>query len=246
MRLLLPLILFGILQAAPKSLRTDEEVKAPKPTAHISREIEGWTVRMDTRLRELPNAELGHRAEALLRSSLANIAAVMPAPALEKLRTVRIWLDLDHGSLTSMQYHPSAGWLTQHGFDPALVKGVHIPFAQRFVSPQHQHVQPWCVLHELAHAFHDQVLGFDHADVVKAWETYTASKRGDRALHVNGRKVRHYALTNPKEFFAEMTEAYFGTNDFYPFVHGELLNAEPQIHALLRGIWGIAPIDAGS
>jgi hypothetical protein len=29
------------------------------------------------------------------------------------------------------------------------------------------------------------------------------------------------------EFFAEMTEAYFGSNDFYPFVTGELKQAKP-------------------
>ncbi|MGO9112581.1 MAG: hypothetical protein ACLP9L_25400 [Thermoguttaceae bacterium] len=33
-----------------------------------------------------------------------------------------------------------------------------------------------------------------------------------------GQHVRHYALTDHKEFFAEMSEAYFGMNDFFPFV----------------------------
>ena len=32
--------------------------------------------------------------------------------------------------------------------------------------------------------------------------------------------MRHYALTNHKEFFAEMSEAYFGMNDFFPFNRG--------------------------
>ena len=50
--------------------------------------------------------------------------------------------------------------------------------------------------------------------------------------------MRHYALTDHKEFFAEMTESYFGTNDFFPFNRGELLEAEPEIHRLLETIWG--------
>jgi len=53
----------------------------------------------------------------------------------------------------------------------------------------------------------------------------------------NGKRVRHYALTNEKEFFAEMTEAYFGVNDFFPFTRAELRESEPDIHALLRDIW---------
>jgi hypothetical protein len=35
-----------------------------------------------------------------------------------------------------------------------------------------------------------------------------------------------------------MTEAYFGTNDFFPFNRGELKTAEPAIYQLLSEIWG--------
>jgi hypothetical protein len=40
------------------------------------------------------------------------------------------------------------------------------------------------------------------------------------------------------EFFAEMTESYFGSNDFYPFVTGELKRDEPDIFKLMEEIWG--------
>jgi hypothetical protein len=51
------------------------------------------------------------------------------------------------------------------------------------------------------------------------------------------KRVRHYALTNHKEFFAAMTEAYFGTNDFFPFNRAELMTAEPEIYDLIRSVW---------
>ncbi len=51
----------------------------------------------------------------------------------------------------------------------------------------------------------------------------------------------HYALTDQKEFFAEMTEAHFSSNDFYPFVAGELKQAEPETYKLLSEIWGPLP-----
>ena len=38
-----------------------------------------------------------------------------------------------------------------------------------------------------------------------------------------------------------MTECYFGTNDFYPFVAGELKRDEPEIYCLLQDIWGPLP-----
>ena len=69
----------------------------------------------------------------------------------------------------------------------------------------------------------------------------SANDRGDyeEVLHINGREVRHYALTNHKEYFAEATEAYFGTNDFFPFVRGELRRHDPDMHALLAELWGV-------
>ena len=51
----------------------------------------------------------------------------------------------------------------------------------------------------------------------------------------------HYGLTNAKELFAEMTESYFGSNDFYPFVTGELKQAEPEIFTLMSDLWGKLP-----
>lgn len=209
-----------------------------KPTAHESRQIEGWTVQVDKRLLANTDVPLGEKALALLRARLADIITVVPADKVTRLQQVPIWLDLNHGSLTSMQYHPSADWLVENGFSRDLAKVVHIPSAARFIAARHQHVQPWCVLHELAHAYHDQVLGFEEARVRACWQRYVDSKHGEKALHVDGRTVRHYALTNQKEFFAEMTEAYFGTNDFTPFVHGHLKRDEPEIFALLHEIWG--------
>jgi hypothetical protein len=214
------------------------DTDAPKPEAHESRNIAGWTVRVDARLLEAPNDVLGQRSLALLEDHLHRISDVVPQDKLEKLRAVAIQLDLTHGSLHSMQYHPSADWLKEHGFAEDLAKRVHIPDATRFADPLHQHTQPWCVLHELAHSYHDQILGFEEPRLKAAQARFKASGHGDNVLHVSGRRQKHYALTNPMEFFAEMSECYFGTNDFFPFVNGELKEAEPEIHALLREIWG--------
>ena len=211
---------------------------AEKPAAHEIRHIEGWTVQVDRRLLDGEGRATGEKALALLRARLADIVVVVPAERVTRLREVPIWLDLSHGELTSMQYHPSAEWLKNSGYSPAMAKAVHIPVAARFTEARHQHVQPWSVLHELAHAYHDRVIGFDDPRVMAVWEKYVASGRGTFALHVSGRSVPHYGLTNQKEFFAEMTEAYFGRNDFTPFVYGQLKRDEPDTHALLLEIWG--------
>jgi hypothetical protein len=233
-----------LLLSGRLALAQETPAPADRPSAHRVEVVEGWTVQVDERLLAQPNKILGEQARVLLRAKLADIEAVLPAEVLVKLRQVPIWLDLNHGSLKSMQYHPSAEWLTKNGFEAALTKVVHIPSAERFTNPAHREVQPWCVMHELAHAYHDQVLGFNNPRVIEVWQHYKESHHGESVLHVKGQRVRHYALTNEKEFFAEMTEAYLGTNDFFPFVYGELKEAEPETEALLREVWGAPPMTA--
>jgi hypothetical protein len=237
-------LVFILLAAIPRVCADDPPVLA-KPVAHTVRQIEGWTVRVDGRLLEADGLGRGERALALLTARLTGIAMVVPEPSLARLRGITIQLDLTHGALHSMQYHPDAGWLKEHGYSEKLAKCVHVPNLESFLSPFENHRQPWAVLHELAHAYHDQILGFDDPRLRTAWQKLRDSGRYRSVVTSPGPHREHYALINEKEFFAEMTESYFGANDFYPFVAGELKLAEPEIFALLREIWGPLPARAG-
>ena len=217
-----------------------EEKKEPPPlpTEHETRDVEGWSVRVDKRLLDEKNADLGKRALRVLSNALYDLKVVVNPEKVKRLQQVPLWLDLTHGKLTSMQYHPGAGWLKANGYSEELAKCVHIPDAARFVSPRELHEQPWAVLHELAHSYHDQVLGFDDKDIKDAWKKFKESKKYESVLHIRGMMTKHYALTDQMEFFAEMSESYFGASDFYPFNNAELKREEPELHALLVKIWG--------
>lgn len=217
--------------------RGDEKPEPPKPSSHTTRDVEGWTVHVDDRLLSGPDQALGERSLRLLSCRLFDIKLLLPPDKVARLQEVPIWLDLTHGKLSSMQYHPSAGWLKGNGYDPKLAKCVHIPKASGFADVGHQRVQPWSVLHELAHAYHDQVLGFDHAEIKAAWQKARDAGKYQRVLHIDGRETRHYALTDQKEFFAEMTEAFFGVNDFFPFNRAELHRDAPEVYRLLQRVW---------
>lgn len=209
----------------------------PKPTAHRNQELEGWTIRVDKRLFEPQNAALRVRALRFLEAKLSDIKAILPADKVAQLQKVRIVMDLTHGDLGSMQYHPSAEWLTANGYAADLARCVHIPVAADLPTPRSINEQPWVILHELAHAYHDQILTFEDPRILKIYENYKKSGHGDATLLYDGRRVKHYALTDHKEFFAEMTEAFFGVNDFFPFNRAELMTAEPEIYATLKAIW---------
>jgi hypothetical protein len=215
--------------------------KPPFPTAHQTRQIEGWTVRVDERLLSGPDAALGERVLKALTARLVAIDLVLAGEPLAKLREVPIQLDLTHGALHAAQYHPSAGWLKSNGYSESLAKCVHIPDAARLLSRFDNHRMPWVILHELAHAYHDRVLGFENPRIAAVWEKFRAKSGEGVVLMSNGQRRPHYGLTNAKEFFAEMTEAYLGSNDFFPFVAGEIKESDPDTFALMAEIWGPLP-----
>jgi hypothetical protein len=205
---------------------------------HEVRDIEGWTVQVDIALLAGVGVDVGDDALQLLQGKLHEITLRLPEERVEQLRAVVIYLDYEH-ELESMQYHPGAEWLSDHDYDPAMEKAVHIPRAEGFISHVRNYDQPWCLMHELAHAYHDQVLGWEYDPIEAAYSRASEDGIYESVMRIDGHMERHYALTNAKEFFAEMTESYLGTNDFYPFVRGELREIDPDTHALLRSIWEV-------
>jgi len=229
---------------APAKVEKKEDAapKAPpaeaKPIPRQVREVEGWKVHVDERLLTGDRAELGKGALRVLEIKLFEASLLVAKPKLADLRTIEIVLDYECPRLHSLQYHPSAGWLKSNGHEAVLTKKVHIPRAAEMVTQLPFKHQPMVMLHELSHGFHDQFLSFDHAGIMKQWEAFKASGKWEKIMHISGRYQKHYALTTQMEFFAEMSESYFGTNDFYPFVRGELKEALPEFHELLAELWG--------
>jgi hypothetical protein len=230
-------VLLGLLAPSLLSLLAlgrPEAAQDPSPL----REVAGWTVRLGKELAERP--DLAEPALSALEAHLVQVAILMRDEQLQALRRVTIQVDLDH-PLRNLQYHPSRGWLEANGYDPELMRCVHVPRAASLTDRDLHAVQPRVILHELAHAYHDQVLGFDHREVLQAFGAAVEGGQYEEVLHVKGHRTRHYALTNHKEYFAEGTEAYFGANDFHPFVRAELKSFDPELHRVLREIWGPLP-----
>ncbi len=221
-----------------KALRRGETDSGERRNEIIKRRIEGWTVWVDIQLLEGFDEALGEKALALLQHQLFGVKLLMPEDRVEKLQQIAIRLDRDNKTLRGIQYHPSEQWLRNNGHDPRAAKMVHIPQAEAFVARSLSAAQPKVILHELAHAYHDQFLGFDHGGIRRAFRQASAGGQYESVLHIRGQNARHYALTDHKEYFAEGTEAYFGGNDFYPFVRSELQEHDPLLHQLLQEIWG--------
>jgi len=232
----LVLTLAALVSAAEARVKRGDH-PSPPTSDYTVKEIDGWSVYVQKPLLEAEK-ELGDGALRLLEDHLYRITRAVPAPALAELRKIRIWLH-HKGRGNVGQYHPSKGWLRANGFNADLARCVDLGDAKNFLRSTRW--QPMMVLHELAHAYHDQVWGWDNKDIIAAYEKAVESKSYDNVLIHNGRRGRAYAMTDCKEYFAETSEAFFGTNDIYPFVRAELREHDPEMFRVLEKIWAGPP-----
>jgi hypothetical protein len=211
---------------------------APAPTVQaevVRRQVHGFDVRL---VHGFDKHALHDHVMTLLADQLYQISRVVAEPALAKLRTIPIWVGFEDARHAGkcMFYHPSARWLETNDYPVELAGGVEIANANNFLSWTLD--QPWMVLHELAHGFHHQVLGYDHVGIRAAFGAAKEAGLYEKVLRIGGSQEKHYALTNDQEYFAEASEAYFGTNDFYPYVRSELREYDARGYEVLEQVWG--------
>jgi alpha-L-fucosidase len=214
---------------------------APSP-ARETRAIAGWTLHISRELlAQEPKATA--RALELLQKQLEEIVRVAPRQAVAELQRVPLYFSPEYpGVKPRAEYHPGAGWLRDNGRDPAMAKGVE--FTNIRIFEREMNRMPNFALHELAHAYHDRVLpqGFGNLEIKAAYDRAKAGGKYDRVerWHGNGKPntfERAYAMTDPQEFFAENTEAFFSRNDYFPFTRDELKKHDPETFALLEKLW---------
>src|SRR5947209_5419744 len=198
-------VLLGAAYVVAGSPTTAPATRPYAPTAsYVQKSIRGWTVLVSGELlRDEPDT--ASQCLELLNAKLLDVTRVVPARAVERLRAVPLWLELDDPDVPGGCYHPSRQWLVAHDFNPEKARSVEFGNAHHLLTWSVD--QPMMVLHELAHAYHHQVLGYDNAAVRDAYEHAKASGTYDRVLRINGRTERAYAMNSDQEYFAESSEA---------------------------------------
>lgn len=219
-----------VSEAASETWTIDQRSAVDRP--YEDRQIEGFTAHLSPEWAERDPA-LKQRCLEILSSSLARLAEVVPAPAWQKLRQVPIWLEYEDVHFINGAYHPSRLWLVDHGLDPDKAKSVQ--FTRNLATLIA--TQPNLVLHELAHAYHDLVLSERDPAVLAAYQRALASGLYNSVERNDGGRERAYALKSHREFFAELSEAYFGQNDFYPFTRQQLLAFDPESFKVIAEAW---------
>ncbi|MFT4545768.1 MAG: hypothetical protein ACI9EQ_002248, partial [Bacteroidia bacterium] len=92
---------------------------------------------------------------------------------LDSLQAVTIFMDWNTTTGAAV-YHPSAQWLLNNGYIVEKAKCVELSNIVNFVNWSEQN-QPFMVMHELTHAYHDRVLGYGHAAITEAYNSAMTS-----------------------------------------------------------------------
>lgn len=208
------------------------------PRWDYSREtIDGFTVLISPTV--IQDSLVTANVRQRLNEKLRDIRRVLPAEHLDALQVTRIWVEWENQDIPdrAATFHPGADWLRNKDYNPEKLGAIEILNAKEFLKVSGGD-QPWVLLHELAHAYHFYVLG--EADDRNLQDAHAKASSGSlyrQVDDVNGNKLDAYALTNPLEYFAELTEAYFGKNDIYPFVRRELKSYDPDGFNLIERLW---------
>lgn len=203
----------------------------------------GWTILAEERL-VIQDEHRVHQALTEIEKQLQTIIRQIPPQAVTQLRTVPLWISQEYPQTPPRaEYHPGGQWLRDNHRNPGMACGIE--FTNLRIIDSEARRMPWFVFHELAHAYHDQVYGFQNNRIILAHSR--AQSNGKYALveqrlgDGRTRKGRSYAISNPMEFFAESSEAYFGVNDLFPFQRTELIDYDPETADLIKELWSTIP-----
>ena len=199
--------------------------------------VRGFTVLVSPAAVERKAEMAAFRAE--LERQLDDIRRVLPEDKLKALLPVRIWVEWEVKKNGAAEYHPSAAWLRDNGYNPEKAGGVEVSNIRNFVAWSRS-TQPAMLLHELAHAYMFRFVQPGnplHDRLKRAFDRASESGLYDDVAYVGGGTKKAYAMTDINEYFAELTEAYFLKNDFFPFVREELKAHDPDGYAVLEAIW---------
>lgn len=167
---------------------------------------------------------------------LAGMVRLIKSSQTEQLRKIPIWVQYKFVKDGLLWYHTSKDWLAANDYPIKLENSIEISNVAAFLRLEKE--KPHGLLHEFAHAYQDLYIPRLQEALGSAFKLAVASKKYELVANENGSKMRAYAITDETEYFAELSEAYFGINDFYPFTRKELAEFDKAGYRLMQEAWG--------
>jgi hypothetical protein len=204
-----------------------------KPARIYELNVQGFRVIANVDSLEHPEITTALR---VIDSKLYQFRSILPEKQFRALQGVPIWIEWNAYEQGAARYVESRWQCFQERVAFEKAGGIEIYNLRNFFDWQ-EHSQPYALMHELAHAYHHRVLGSKNKDVINAYKHAVQFRKYEMVANGTAGIDRAYALTNADEYFAELSEAYLGKNDFYPFNRSQLMTYDSVGYELMKKIW---------
>lgn len=192
---------------------------------------------------------------AILESDLCEMEHMLSDAHLELMQSVSIWLNVSqsvgHPDAVNRGYglafHHDPEWMKKNGVD--LRKCGHIEVYSVADYMKWRECQPLVLFHEFVHFFHYHI-GREREDIQRAYSMAMDRHLYDSVQHIAGKDEvtkkeivvwrRGYAASNCYEYFAQMSEAYFGQCNYYPFHREQLKRHDEGAYRLCTKLWSLS------
>ena len=205
-------------------------------------DIEGFSVYVQDLVFQ-QSEDLAAEAVELVESDLTEVLSFSFSDSATAIfRSTKIFIDWRTTDGAAV-YHPNPQWLAANGYIPEKANSIEISNVTNYINWTQQN-QPFLMLHELSHAYHFNLASEHHEIIKNAFDI--AMNKGlyfDIPYdHGNGSfydAEKAYATTNEYEFFAELSEAYYGQNDYFPFNLADLERYDRKSSEMIQTIWNL-------
>ena len=217
---------------------SEKNVKAPVDVAteYQKLDIEGWSVMISPEVQN--DSELYQPIVAQLTKDLKKVKGVVPEAILLKLQKTVIWSEksMPVKQLNTLFFNGSRKLTKKYNLKAESYGGVILGKTKAYLAVAG--FKPWGMLHELTHAYHQFFIKHNFAPIVQAYEnikkTNLHNPKFDKRVKGSG-----YPTKNKKEYFSELTVAYFAKKLFYPHTRSELAEYDPIGYCAVVSAWGL-------
>jgi hypothetical protein len=193
-------------------------------------------------LEEHERSTLARKPMDVLELELGLLVHDLPTRAIAVLRDIPIWVEWDKvkeiqsadekSQRATAVYHPGNTRLRHYSYSSfeSMVKSNAVEIlSMKLLSAEHQGTRHRCVLmHEMTHAVHHHLFDYENPIIKSAYDGAMSKKLF----------AGQYAATNHKEYFAELSCAYFGYLGYPPRTREELKKYDPTGYHMMVLTWG--------
>ena len=135
-------------------------------------------------------------------------------------------------------FHADIKYMKQNNMDTSKFYNIEIYNINDYL--EWKKVQIYILFHEFTHAFHHYI-GKSRQDIIETYQNAMNNNLYDKVKHEYSlgkfNTQRAYAALNEFEYFAQLSEAYFGRCNYFPFNKNELKGHDIDGYNLCQKIW---------